>query len=109
MHELYLWFVLIPAIVFSNVDMTFADEFCRPFADAVKAGTGNIMCSYNRINGSWACQNSWAQNNLLKTELGFQVNTHSTLFFPFHLYSFVFLYENFASTKGFIVFSLCGL
>lgn len=30
------------------------------------------MCSYNRINGSWACQNSWSQNNLLKTELGFQ-------------------------------------
>lgn len=30
------------------------------------------MCSYNRINGSWACQNSWTLNNLLKTELGFQ-------------------------------------
>lgn len=30
------------------------------------------MCSYNRINGSWACQNSYALNNLLKTELGFQ-------------------------------------
>ncbi|PSR80969.1 beta-glucosidase M [Coniella lustricola] len=50
MHELYLW----------------------PFQDAVHAGTGNIMCSYNQINGSWACQNSWAMNNLLKTELGFQ-------------------------------------
>lgn len=36
------------------------------------AGAGNIMCSYNRINGSWACQNSYTQNHLLKTELGFQ-------------------------------------
>lgn len=30
------------------------------------------MCSYNRINGSWGCQNSYSQNHLLKTELGFQ-------------------------------------
>lgn len=50
MHELYLW----------------------PFVDAVKAGTGNIMCSYERINNSFGCQNSAAQNGLLKTELGFQ-------------------------------------
>ncbi|EPS27960.1 putative beta-glucosidase [Penicillium oxalicum 114-2] len=50
MHELYLW----------------------PFQDALKAGAGNIMCSYNRINNSYACQNSKTLNGLLKTELGFQ-------------------------------------
>ncbi|ROW13213.1 hypothetical protein VPNG_04888 [Cytospora leucostoma] len=50
LHELYLW----------------------PFQDAVKAGTANIMCSYNRINNSYACQNSHTQNGILKTELGFQ-------------------------------------
>ncbi|RYP50569.1 hypothetical protein DL768_003965 [Monosporascus sp. mg162] len=50
MHELYLW----------------------PFQDAVHAGTGNIMCSYNRVNNSYGCANSKAQNGLLKTELGFQ-------------------------------------
>ena len=50
MHELYLW----------------------PFADAVRAGTGSIMCSYNRVNGSYACQNSWLINYLLKSELDFQ-------------------------------------
>lgn len=44
----------------------------RPFQDAVHAGTGNIMCSYNRINNSYGCQNSHTQNGLLKTELGFQ-------------------------------------
>jgi beta-glucosidase len=50
MHELYLW----------------------PFADAVRAGTASIMCSYNQVNNSYACQNSYLQNYLLKNELGFQ-------------------------------------
>ncbi|RKK79199.1 putative beta-glucosidase G [Fusarium oxysporum] len=49
-HELYLW----------------------PFANAVRAGVASIMCSYNRVNGSYACQNSKLLNGLLKTELGFQ-------------------------------------
>jgi beta-glucosidase-like glycosyl hydrolase len=50
MHELYLW----------------------PFADAVHAGVGSIMCSYNQVNNSYSCQNSKLLNNLLKDELGFQ-------------------------------------
>jgi len=50
MHELYLW----------------------PFADAVHAGVGSIMCSYNQINNSYGCQNSKLLNGLLKEELGFQ-------------------------------------
>lgn len=50
MHELYLW----------------------PFYNAVKSGVASFMCSYNRINGSYACQNSKALNGLLKEELGFQ-------------------------------------
>ncbi|RAH86226.1 putative beta-glucosidase [Aspergillus japonicus CBS 114.51] len=50
MHELYLW----------------------PFQDAVKAGAGSVMCSYNRINNSYGCQNSKTMNGLLKGELGFQ-------------------------------------
>ncbi|KIW33155.1 uncharacterized protein PV07_00026 [Cladophialophora immunda] len=50
MHELYLW----------------------PFANGVRAGTASIMCSYNRVNGSYGCQNSKTLNGLLKTELGFQ-------------------------------------
>lgn len=50
MHELYLW----------------------PFANAVHAGTGSIMCSYQRVNNSYGCGNSKTQNGLLKTELGYQ-------------------------------------
>ncbi|RXG41059.1 hypothetical protein VDGE_30739 [Verticillium dahliae] len=53
MHELYLW----------------------PFYDAVKAGTANIMCSYNRLNNSYVCKNSKSQNGLLKEELGFQADS----------------------------------
>ncbi|PGG96396.1 hypothetical protein AJ80_09832 [Polytolypa hystricis UAMH7299] len=50
MHELYLW----------------------PFADAVRAGVGSIMCSYTQINNSYGCGNSYAMNKLLKGELDFQ-------------------------------------
>lgn len=50
MHEIYLW----------------------PFQEAVLAGSGNIMCSYNRINNSYASQNSKTLNGILKTELGYQ-------------------------------------
>ena len=44
----------------------------RPFADAVRAGVGSVMCSYNQINNSYACENSYTLNYLLKGELGYQ-------------------------------------
>jgi beta-glucosidase len=44
----------------------------RPFQDAIHAGTANIMCSYNRINNSYASANSKTLNGILKTELGYQ-------------------------------------
>lgn len=44
----------------------------RPFADAVKAGVGSVMCSYNQLNNSYACQNSYILNHVLKKELDFQ-------------------------------------
>lgn len=43
-----------------------------PYYDAIRAGASAVMCSLQRINGSYACQNSKALNGLLKTELGFQ-------------------------------------
>ncbi|OLN87574.1 Beta-glucosidase cel3A [Colletotrichum chlorophyti] len=49
MHELYLW----------------------PFADAVRANVASVMCSYNKVNGTWACENEAVMNELLKKELGF--------------------------------------
>lgn len=53
-------------------DKTMHETYLWPFANAVKAGTASIMCSYNRINGSYGCQNSKTLNGLLKDELGFQ-------------------------------------
>ncbi|KAH7061423.1 beta-glucosidase [Macrophomina phaseolina] len=50
MHELYLW----------------------PFTEAVKAGVASVMCSYNRLNQTYACENPKLLNGLLKGELGFQ-------------------------------------
>ena len=38
----------------SNVDdKTMHETYLWPFANAVRAGTASIMCSYNRINGSY--------------------------------------------------------
>lgn len=57
----------------SNIDDTTLHElYLWPFVDAVHAGTASIMCSYNRINNSYGCQNSKTLNGVLKTELGFQ-------------------------------------
>jgi beta-glucosidase len=59
--------------VSSNIDdKTIHEVYLWPFADTIHAGAGCIMCSYNRLNNSYACQNSKTLNGLLKTELGFE-------------------------------------
>lgn len=50
MHELYLW----------------------PFMDGVRAGAASVMCAYNRVNNTYACENDELINGLLKNELEFQ-------------------------------------
>lgn len=61
------------AAVSSNIDdKTIHELYLWPFQDAVHAGAGSVMCSYQRVNNSYACQNSKTQNGLLKTELGFE-------------------------------------
>ncbi|OAD03254.1 glycoside hydrolase family 3 protein [Mucor lusitanicus CBS 277.49] len=50
LHEVYLW----------------------PFARSVEAGVGSIMCSYNRLNGTFACEDDYTMNTVLKGELGFK-------------------------------------
>ena len=63
----------LTAAISSNIDdVTMHELYLWPFADAVRAGTASIMCSYNQLNNSYACQNSYLQNYLLKNELGFQ-------------------------------------
>lgn len=64
MHEVYLW----------------------PFARSVEADVASIMCSYNKINGVYACESDYAINHLLKGQLQFKgyvqsdwSATHSTV------------------------------
>jgi beta-glucosidase len=57
----------------SNMDdRTLHEVYGWPFADAVHSGVAAVMCSYNRLNGSYACQNSKLLNGILKDELAFQ-------------------------------------
>jgi beta-glucosidase len=43
------------------------------FEIGVKKGKpGMVMCSYNLINGDWACENDYILNQVLKKEWGFQ-------------------------------------
>jgi len=56
------------------------------FEIAVAEGQpGMVMCSYNKLNGDWACENSYLLNDLLKKAWGFKGfvisdwgGTHST-------------------------------
>ncbi|KAH8732225.1 avenacinase [Phaeosphaeriaceae sp. PMI808] len=63
---------VIDAISSNMDDKTMHETYLWPFANAVRAGTASLMCSYQRLNGSYGCQNSKALNGLLKEELGFQ-------------------------------------
>ncbi|KAL0573252.1 hypothetical protein V5O48_008699 [Marasmius crinis-equi] len=57
----------------SNVDdRTLHEIYAQPFLRAVMAGTASIMCSYNQLNGTYACENNSTLNRMLKEELGFQ-------------------------------------
>jgi beta-glucosidase len=57
----------------SNVDdRTLHELYVWPFANSVRAGVSAVMCSYNRLNGTYACENPRALDQILKRELGFQ-------------------------------------
>ena len=44
-----------------------------PFEIAVKeSGVGSVMCGYNRVNGTYACENSRLLDGILKSEWGFK-------------------------------------
>ncbi|KAL7626501.1 glycoside hydrolase 3 [Parahypoxylon ruwenzoriense] len=58
--------------VSANVDdKTLHEFYLWPFMDGVRAGVASVMCSYNRINNTYACENSKLMNGVLKTELAF--------------------------------------
>nr|ATQ35964.1 beta-glucosidase [Talaromyces piceae] len=53
-------------------DRAFHELYLWPFADAVRANVASVMCSYNKVNGTYTCENPAVLNHTLKTELGFK-------------------------------------
>jgi beta-glucosidase len=53
-------------------DQTLHEVYVAPFDAAIKAGVSSIMCSYNRLNGTFACGNESTLTRILRDELGFK-------------------------------------
>src|SRR4051794_9415945 len=48
------------------------EVYVPPYADAIsKAGLGSIMCSFNKINGTFSCENDDTLDTILRKQLGF--------------------------------------
>ena len=53
-------------------DRTLHEVYLLPFEMAVKLGrVGSVMCSYNRIGGSYSCQDSYTLNTVLRGQWRF--------------------------------------
>jgi len=53
-------------------DQTLHEVYVAPFDAAIKAGVASIMCSYNRLNGTFACGNKDTLTTILRDQLGFK-------------------------------------
>lgn len=51
---------------------TLREIYVAPFVDAVNAGVSSIMCSYNKLNGTYACGNKESLIDILRKEVGFK-------------------------------------
>ena len=53
-------------------DRTLHEIYLPAFEASVKqGGAGSVMCSYNKINGVWACENPTVLSAIMKKEFGF--------------------------------------
>merc|ERR1719181_231096 len=48
------------------------EVYMAPFKAAIETGVGAIMCAYNKIYGTHACENSKLLKTLLRSELNFR-------------------------------------
>ncbi|TWE05156.1 beta-glucosidase [Neobacillus bataviensis] len=57
-----------------NIDENVLHElYLLPFEMSVKDGNvGSIMCSYNRVSGTYACENEYLLNTVLRDQWGFK-------------------------------------
>jgi beta-glucosidase len=53
-------------------DQTLHEVYLEPFAAAVQASVASVMCSYNRLNGTFSCGNAGSLIHILRGELGFK-------------------------------------
>jgi beta-glucosidase len=54
-------------------DQTLHEVYAAPFEAAIRnADVSSIMCSYNRINGTFACGNQSTLTKILRDEIGFK-------------------------------------
>src|SRR5271169_5092928 len=53
-------------------DQTLHEIYVAPFDAAIRAGVSSIMCSYNRVNGTFACGNKDTLTTILRDQLGFK-------------------------------------
>ncbi len=53
-------------------DQTLHEVYVAPFDAAVKADVSSIMCSYNRLNGTFACGNKDTLTTILRDQIGFK-------------------------------------
>ncbi len=53
-------------------DQTLHEVYVAPFDAAVHAGVSSIMCSYNRLNGAFACGNQSTLTKILRDQIGFK-------------------------------------
>jgi beta-glucosidase len=62
----------------TSIDVTISAEAMRQsdllaFEIAMERGApGSVMCSYNLVNGRWACENDYLLNTVLKGDWGFK-------------------------------------
>ena len=53
-------------------ERTLHEIYLPAFEAAVKAGAASVMCAYNKINGSWACESAELQDDILRGQWGFK-------------------------------------
>ncbi|KAI9270672.1 glycoside hydrolase superfamily [Phascolomyces articulosus] len=53
-------------------DKTLHEMYLIPFYHSIEAGSGAVMCSYNKVNGTYACDSDNLMNNILKDQLDFK-------------------------------------
>ncbi|HEX4024631.1 MAG TPA: glycoside hydrolase family 3 C-terminal domain-containing protein [Steroidobacteraceae bacterium] len=46
--------------------------YAAPFVAAIRAGVSSIMCSYNQVNGRYACGNPDTLETMLRRQMGFE-------------------------------------